>query len=278
MIAYPFGVGKIRTRVLEAGKGPRALVFLHGLGARADRWRLNLDALAAAGYHCYAFDLPGHGFADMGADFPYGVLGYAGFVHQFMERAGIPEAGLIGTSLGGHIAASLACQSPGSVRALVLVGSLGLAPIGADARKTMGRNIRDTTREGIARKLRYVLCDHSLVTEEWVDEEHRINNSPGAGDAFARLSDYVVDDRGIDHDNVGAELAGLAGSIPILLVWGAEDAVVPPAVAEQALAVLKECRLVTIPRAGHLPYLEKSREFNAAVLDFLSGAPGFRGA
>jgi len=275
VIAYPFGVGKIRTRVLEAGAGHAALVFLHGLGARADRWRANLDELAAAGYHCYALDLPGHGFADKEADFPYGVPGYTGFVREFVERAGIAECALIGTSLGGHIAASLACQRPGSVRALVLVGSLGLTPIGPEARLAIGRAVRDTTREGIARKLRYVLCDHSLVTEEWVDEEHRTNNSPGADDAFARLSDYVVDDRGIDHDNVGQELAGLAGSIPILLVWGAEDAAVPPAVGERAAAVLKGSRLETIRGAGHLPYLEKSREFNALVLRFLSGVPEF---
>lgn len=269
MIAYPFGVGATRTRVLEAGKGEHALVFIHGLGARADRWRPNLDALASAGYRCYALDLPGHGFADKGSGFPYGVPGYAGFVGEFMERASIREAGLIGTSLGGHIAAYLACERPELVRALVLVGSTGVARIGADARRAIGQNILDTTRDGIERKLKYVLSDQSLITEEWVDEEYRINNSPGAGEAFTRLSEYATDEAGLDRDTVGPRLAGLAPSIPILLVWGADDAVVPLTVGEEAWAALKGSRLVTIGGAGHLPYLERAGQFNAAVLDFL---------
>ena len=271
MIAYPLGVGGVRTRVLEAGRGDAVVVLLHGLGARADRWRLNLDPLAAAGYHAYALDFPGHGFADKGADFPYGVPGYAAFVADFMRAQTIDRAALVGTSLGGHVAAWLACEQPEAVGALVLVGTLGLAPLGAEARRVMAASVQETSRAGIERKLRYVLGDHQFTTEEWIDEEYRINNSPGAREAFARLAAYLVDDAGLVAHGVAARLAALVPRIPTVLVWGKADAAVPLAVGEQGSAALGGVPLVTLDGAGHLPYLERADEFNATVVDFLGG-------
>ncbi len=61
MIQYPLSIGGILTRVLEAGTGDEAIVFLHGLGARADRWRGTLQSFATQGFRCFAFDFPGHG-------------------------------------------------------------------------------------------------------------------------------------------------------------------------------------------------------------------------
>ncbi len=274
MIAYPFAVGGVRTRVLEAGAGGRAAIFVHGLSARADRWRLTLEAFAGAGYHAYAIDLPGHGFADKGPDFPYGVPGYARFVQGFMEAMALGRAAVIGTSLGGHIAAQLACERPESVSALVLVGSLGLVPLGREQRRAIGANVLDTTREGTERKLRYVVHDPRLVTAEWVEEEYRINNSPGAREAFARLRDYLVEEPGIDDDIVAERLAPLVVRIPVLLVWGQDDIVVPVTVGERALGVVKGAKLVTIGGANHQPYFERPDEFNRLVLPFLAGGGG----
>ena len=69
-------LGPVTTRVLEAGQGDRVIVFVHGTGGRADRWSRNLDAFADAGFHAYAFDLPGHGFASKGADVACSVPAY----------------------------------------------------------------------------------------------------------------------------------------------------------------------------------------------------------
>lgn len=272
MIAYPVRVGAVRTRVLEAGTGPRALVFVHGLGARADRWRRNLDPLAAAGYHCYALDLPGHGFADKGPDFPYGVPAFTAFVGDLIAGRGIETAALVGTSLGGHVAASLAAERPAMVRALVLVGATGLAPLGEAERAAIARNVRDTSREGSERKLRFVLADHALLTRDWVEEEWRCNSSPGADEAFERLARYFVAPDGIVRHGLDDRLAALGARIPTLLVWGKGDQVVPLAVGEQALARLPGARFATIEPAGHLPYLERADEFNRIVTEFLAGA------
>jgi pimeloyl-ACP methyl ester carboxylesterase len=269
VIAYPLGVGAVGTRVLEAGHGPRALVLVHGLGARADRWRRNLDVFAGAGYHAYALDFPGHGFADKGDAFPYGVPAFADFVRGAMDVLGVGEAALIGTSLGGHVAAWLACAEPERVRALVLAGAVGLSPLAAADREAIARNVRDTSAAGIERKLRYVLCDHTVITPEWIEEEHRINNSPGAAAAFDRLARYFVDADGIVRHGVVDRLRPLTARIPTLLVWGKADASVPLSVGEQSAADLG-VPLVALDGAGHLPYLERADEFNRAVLDFLA--------
>ena len=57
MISYPIVVDRISSRVLQAGLTGDAVVFVHGTGGRAGRWERNLDAVADAGYRCYAFEI-----------------------------------------------------------------------------------------------------------------------------------------------------------------------------------------------------------------------------
>ncbi|HYB40975.1 MAG TPA: alpha/beta fold hydrolase [Candidatus Methylomirabilis sp.] len=272
MIAYPLEVGTTVTRVIQSGLRGEPIVLIHGVGARADRWRRNVDPLAALGYRVYAIDLPGHGFAKKGKDFAYSIAGYAAFVEDFLEEIDAPRAVLIGTSLGGHIAAALACRRPELVRALVLVGSLGLLPVGAETRGRMRGGIVNTTREGIRQKLLRVNFDPANVTEELVEEEYRVNNSPGADDALTKLAEYFAER--IDDDVVGQSLAALTPRLPTLLVWGAEERSVAVSVGETAASMLPAARLVLLRDSAHGPYLEKAEAFNAVVGDFLAGALG----
>jgi 2-hydroxy-6-oxonona-2,4-dienedioate hydrolase len=272
MISYPRGVRGVRTRVLEAGRSGPAILLLHGVGARADRWRENVDPLAAAGHHVYAVDLPGHGFADKGADFDYSVAGWSDFVEAFLDDVKADPVVLIGTSLGGHIAASVACRRPDAVRALVLVGSLGLLPVGVETRERMRGGIVNMTRDGLRQKMLRVNFDPARVTEEALDEEFGFNNSPGAAAAFAKIAAYFGDR--LDADAVGDRLAKLTPRIPTLLVWGAQEQSVAVSVGEGAHRALPGSRLVLIDGAAHGPYVEKPKAFNAVVLDFLAGRLG----
>ncbi len=134
MIAYPMQVAGVLTRVLEAGKSGPVVVLVHGTCGRADRWSRNLDALATAGYHAYAFDLPGHGFAAKGPGVDCSVPGYRKFLSLFLEKISEEKKEktfLVGTSLGGHVVASYAVENPARVAAVALVGSMALLPIGA---------------------------------------------------------------------------------------------------------------------------------------------------
>src|SRR5215469_8410222 len=88
VISYPLGVGSCTIRVIEAGAGGDAVVLLHGSGSRAGRWRRNLAGLSSAGYHVYALDFPGHGFASKKPDLDYSTVGFATVVANAMEVLG----------------------------------------------------------------------------------------------------------------------------------------------------------------------------------------------
>ena len=269
-IEYPLGVSGALTRVIEAGSGDRPVIFIHGLGARADRWQRNLEVFAQSGYRAIAIDLPGHGFASKTPDFDYSVPGFAEFVRGVIDALNLQSAAFVGTSLGGHISAYLACESPDRVTALALVGSLGLVPIGTETGAAIRDSVRATGRDDIENKLKFVICDHASITPEWIEEEWRINNSPGAADAFARLGDYIAG--GVDEHTVGTRLTTAAGGTPLLLVWGAEDRAVPLSIGRQGRALLGDTRLCVIDGAGHVPYFEQAPTFNREVRSFLAGA------
>ena len=264
MISYPSVVNGVATRVLEAGNRGVPVVFVHGTGGRAERWERNLDAVAAAGYHAYAFDLPGHGFAAKGAGVECSVPAYEelllGFIKELKQKTFI-----VGTSLGGHVVASCAVHHPELVKGIALCGSMGLVPIGAEARGRIQGGANNQTREGIATKFTRIIFDQSLVTPDMVEAEFRINNSPGAKESFAALGQYIAEK--LDDDVVGEKLA--ASKIPVLLAWGDQDKTVPFAVGEASAKLLPRGRFVKLEGAAHTPYYEKHEQFNEALLAFL---------
>ena len=272
MIQYPLGAAGTLTRVLEAGRGDEAMLLVHGVGARADRWRLNLEALADAGYRAFAIDLPGHGLAEKGGRFDHSVPNYAAFAQAVLDEVGVDRVYLVGTSLGGHVLATVACEIPERVAGLAMVGTLGMAPIGQEARERTAGLIGDTSPEMVDRKLHSVIHDDSLVTEDLYREEVRINNSPGAAEAFERVSHYFANR--IDDDVVGERLAALSGRFPVLLVWGRQDLGFPLSMGESAHELLTGSRLAIMDDAAHAPYYERPETFNAIITQFFAGRLG----
>ena len=270
MISYPYQVGSTITRVIEGVGGAVPMVFVHGVSSYAHRWLHNVEAFAPAGYRGYAIDLPGHGFATKDGAFDHSVPGYAAFLASFLDEIGTGPAVLVGTSLGGHVVGALACRQPERVRSLVMAGSVGIVEVGADVRRMIANAILKPDSDGIRQKLTRAHADPSLVTDAWVDEEVRINNSPGARETFERLAGYFT--ANLDDDCVGAELAALSRRIPILLVWGEWDRSLGLEVAEAAHRRLTGSRLAVIRGAGHAPYFERPDAFNGIVEEFLSGS------
>lgn len=268
MFFYPMEVGGWPTRVLQAGTGGEAVVFVHGTGGRADRWSRNLEAVAASGRRAYAIDLPGHGFAGKGAGFDYSVPGYASFLGAFLDAAKIDRCVLVGTSLGGHVVSLFTCDNPERVSRLVLCGSMGLVPIGPEARGRIQKGAVNQTYEAVRQKLGRVIYDATLITEDLVNEEHAINNSPGAAESFRQLAEYIGGR--LDDDAVGERMREIPNLPPVLLVWGAQDSTVPPSAGAAANKIIPGSSLSLIDSVAHSPYLEKPAEFNSLLLEFLN--------
>jgi 2-hydroxy-6-oxonona-2,4-dienedioate hydrolase len=267
MISYPAKIGDVTTRIFTAGTEGRPVMFVHGFGAKADRWKLNMDPIAAAGFRAYAFDLPGHGFASKSDNAPSTVPEYSDFLGKVMDHLEVSNAVLVGTSLGGAVVASFAAQHPDRVEALVFVGSMGLVPIGEEIRSRIRAGSANQTLEAMQAKFKNIIADQSKVTVEMVEEEFHTNNSPGAAAALIKVGRYIGEK--LDDDVVGQKIASL--NKPTLLVWGDEDKVVPLAFGRAAREMLPNSRLCILEGTSHTPYYEKFSEFNAAILDFLSG-------
>nr|WP_281416033.1 alpha/beta fold hydrolase [Azospirillum rugosum] len=247
--------------------GP-AVILLHGLSARADRWARNLDGLAAAGFRVFAVDLPGHGHAQKGAGFDYSGPGYSRWLRAFLDSLGGEPAHIVGTSFGGLVASAFAADHPEMTRSLTCVGSIGLLPMGEARRQRTIDWLPQMSREEIRRRLTLSVVDTSLVTDEWVEEDHRINTSPGAREAFAALADYYRTT--IDEDATVGRLAAMEGRFPIQLLWGEKDISVATDIGVEAHARLPGSRFSFIDGAAHLPYFERTERFNALLLDVIT--------
>lgn len=259
MIQYPLTIQGTRTRVLDAGQTGPVVLFIHGLSTRADRWRGALEALAAQGCRAIAFDLPGHGLADKPEDFDYSSGGLAGYTLGVMDALGIERAHLVGTSLGGHVASLVALRAPERCDSLYLVAPLGLAPVSREAGDGIRRSVRDVSIEGVRAKLRNVFIDPSLATEALITEESRINGSAGGVQALSALADYLVER--LNDELVTDELAPLAERLPVGLLWGEHDRMVPLAVGQAAARALGMAELPVMAGVGHAPYVERPAEF-----------------
>lgn len=269
MITYPHGVGGATTRIIEEGDGSRLIVLIHGLGGRADRWVPILGYLADSGYRVIAIDLPGHGFGPKGDGPTYTVPGFAKFIEDYLQTQSAEDVTVVGTSLGGHVAALVACNSPHLIKNLIMSAPTGMVDLTAAERARVAELIRDTSRPGVESKLRAVVSSQDLVTETWIEEEYRINNSPGASRAFDALSQYFRES--INYDTVGDRLS-VEFTGPILYIWGAADRLVPSTLVSKLRELVPASALAMLDGLGHAPYLEDPPAFSDAIIKFLNNS------
>jgi pimeloyl-ACP methyl ester carboxylesterase len=237
-----------QVRIFEYGASDATpIVFLHGLGGLLDDWRF-VERLGDK-HRMIAPELPGYG-ASTGEELLEDMLDFALHGWDVLDAIGLTDARpmLLGHSLGGMIAAEMACLAPHAVEKLVLVSPLGLwldeHPI-VDAFSLLPYEFGEYLFYDSARAHMLLPGTSDLAEPEQL-RDFFVANSRRLGTAGKML--FPIPNR-----RLSKRLYRLRA--PTLVVWGAQDRYVPPVYAERWAALLPNAELVRIPGAGHmLPY------------------------
>ena len=252
-----------RLRYTKQGEGSETVLLVHGFGGDLDNWLFNIDALAA-GSTVVALDLPGHGPSPSPIPDPT-VPGLASAVLEFMDAAEVETAHLVGHSLGGGIALALAGSAPDRVRSVSLVCPAGLGP--DINREYIDGFVSSASRRQLKPVLENLFADPGLVNRSLVDGVLRYKRLDGVTEALQALADGVFSGGAQSWVEPGA-IAGLA--VPVLVVWGAEDRIVPSAHADAAAGATVEI----IDGAGHMVQMEAATRVNALLTAHVATASG----
>lgn len=264
-----------RRAYVRMGTGP-ALLLLHGLGCDHTTWGPVMESLART-HTVIAPDLLGHGASDKPrADYSLG--GYANGMRDLLTLLGIDTVTVVGHSFGGGVAMQFAYQFPERTERLVLVASGGLGPEVTPA-------IRAITTPGFHQAmavlstpgLRHLttatmrlLAGSGMSQLRDLGEVAAIYDSfkdPRARAAIRHVVRAVVDWKG--QIVTMADRAYLTEAMPMCVVWGADDLVIPVSHASNARALAPTARVEIVPDAGHFPHKDHPERFVTIVRDFI---------
>lgn len=264
-----------RVTYRQAGWGP-VLVLIHGITGSSETWDEVIEPLSEH-YTVVAPDLLGHGeSAKPRGDYSLGA--YASGVRDLLGALGHQRATVLGHSLGGGVAMQFAYQFPERTERLVLVSSGGL-----------GREVHMLLRAAVlpgSELVLPVLASSRVINATSsvggflgrlgmragpdIDEMWRgfsSLNDVGARQAFIHTLRGIVDPGG-QHVNATDRLY-LAEEMPMLIIWGEKDRVIPLEHGLEAQRHVPAARFETFPGAGHFPYRDDPRAFVRTLRDFI---------
>lgn len=248
--------GKLRLEMQVCGAG-EPLFFLHGAGGLLE----NDPFLEKLGAHfkVYAPHLPGYG-ESTGEELIEDVIDAALMYHQLMDEMEVPAACFIGHSMGGMLACEVAALDIHRVRKLVLAAPAGLwldeaqvTDIFTLDQAELAQALFHDPNSALAQKWVEIPAEIEVATEAYVERVRRLS----AAGKFL----WPIPERGLRK-------RAYRIAAPTLLLWGASDRVVPPVYAAEFQRLIKDARVASIPRAGHLPMYEQPAAFIKAVADF----------
>lgn len=233
---------------IETGEGT-PIIILHGLMGGLSNFHGVTDHFPEKGYKVLVPELPIYGMSMLKTN----VKQFAKFVEGFIEYKGLKDVILLGNSLGGHIGLLHTKMYPDMVKALIITGSSGLYE------SAMGDGYpRRGDYDFIKKKAENVFYDPAVATKEIVDEVFATVN-----DRNKIVKTLAIAKSAIRH-NMADDLPSM--KTPTCIIWGKNDTVTPPDVADLFHELLPDSDLFWIDKCGHAPMMEHPKEFNA-ILD-----------
>ncbi|MGW0175333.1 alpha/beta fold hydrolase [Rhodococcus sp. NPDC003322] len=251
------------THYHEVGEGT-PILFLHGSGTgvtAAANWWLNLPQLSEKG-RCIAIDSIGYGQTVVADGTEYGIREWVRHAVRVLDALGIDKTWIVGNSLGGWLAFQFAIDFPERLLGVVSMGTGGAKLTGALA----GHANPTLTEEGIRKTLELFVVDKSLVTDELVSLRYQSALNDTASDRLAQ----VVAARDRDRHALPLDFEVLAKlDIPVLLIHGVQDVVIPVSRTWDLLNVIPNADAHIFSQCGHWSQVERADEFNAVIGDYL---------
>jgi len=251
-------VGGRKIRYAGAGQDGEVVLLVHGYGGDRNSWLFLQEPLAAR-HRVYALDLPGHGTSakDVG-DGSVGVLADA--VLGVLDSIGAERAHLVGHSLGGAVAVAAAARDPRRIGSLTLIAPSGFGP---EINAGYLRGFADAqTRRELKPVVGQLFADESLVTRQVVDDLLAYKRLDGVDEALhTLLGALLLPDSDAQRTDAATAVAALGGTVPVTVVWGRDDRVIPAAQAEAVAGAIR----VLVAGAGHMPHMERPAAVQAAI-------------
>jgi len=239
-----------KYKYIDKGEGP-VIILLHGLFGALSNYKDVFDAFSDR-YRVIIPLLPIYSLPIISTN----VKNLAKYLENFMKLKNLENVTLLGNSLGGHVALYFMTKNPDKVKNMVLTGSSGLYE------NTMGSSFpRREDRVFIKNKVAETFYDPINATDELVEECYNIVNDRGQLIRILAIAKSAI------RHNMKKEVPKM--KVPTLLIWGKNDSVTPPEVAEEFDSLFPNSELHWIDKCGHAAMMERPKEFNEILSKWL---------
>jgi len=239
-------------RYLRMGEGSDNVILIHGFGGDLDRWLFTQEPMSATA-SVYALDLPGHGQSTKAVR-DGSVAAMAEVVAQFMDAVGIGSAHLVGHSLGGAVALQVAVAHPDKASALSLIASAGLGDeINGEY---INGFVNAESRREIKPLLQQLVGDPDLINRALIDDILKYKRLDGVTEALTTVAQAFIDG---DKQTIGLRDALPRISVPVKVIWGSVDKIIPASHADDMPANVD---VHVLDGFGHLVQLEAASDVN----------------
>lgn len=265
-------VDGVTLRYRDSGGSGVPIVLTHGISGSLELWTPQLRDLGATD-RVIAWDVPNHGLSDLTRRIE-NWDSYAAWLLRFVDALRLETFIAAGNSMGGALSLRVAGLVPNRVRGVVLANAASLGPEVFPVFRMMtlpilGDLMTKPSKKGVDMVLSAIVKDQACVDADLRAAMLRDQFKPGGAAAFVgtlRACTTIFGQRAVTWQTSHQLLANL--DVPMLILHGREDKVLPVKHSEEAAKRAKRAKLVVLENCGHTPQIEQPEAFSAALQDF----------